>query len=88
MIEPAQLFTKEKEDVLTVLKKEKGCAFLGIRDADATMPESMVTQITPWDSISWVKVSVCMPCSHRKYVRAECLVFTLFVEFWRFVVNL
>lgn len=53
-----QVFGKEKGNVVTVLKKQKGCALLPIKDSDPEMPEKMITQITPWDSISWQHVRV------------------------------
>eukprot|EP00854_Cymbomonas_tetramitiformis_P002327 gene2327-3052_t len=46
-------FDKEKENVLTVLRKDKGCAFLPIKDQDPTMSKDLLRRITPPDDISW-----------------------------------
>jgi cancer susceptibility candidate protein 1 len=51
-----KMFTKENDEVgMGVLGKEKGCAFLPIKDSHEEMPKGMATQITPWPDVSWEK---------------------------------
>jgi len=48
-----KLFDKEKENVLTVLRKEKGCVTVPLKNKDEKVDEKLAIQMNPWDSISW-----------------------------------